>query len=73
MASKVKNAVFIEAIDFRDPNTRDRVEIHVYQEQDTGRYFGIDGAFMIEEEPQFATTPTGVRVELLEELDGLDG
>lgn len=69
MAAKIKNAVFIDAIDFRDPNTHDRVELHVFQEQDTERYFAIDGSYMIDEEPQFATTPTGVRVELLENLD----
>lgn len=64
-----KTAILIDPIQIRHPDTRDLIELWVYQDSETGHYFAIDGAWVIDEEPQFATTPHGKRVELLETYD----
>lgn len=52
-----------------DPDTREEVELQVYQDSKTGQYFAIDNAYLINEEPQIVSTPFGHKVELLDDFD----
>jgi hypothetical protein len=64
-----KTAVLIDTIQVRHPDTRDLIELYVYQDLESEHYFAVDGAWVIDEEPQFASTPVGKRVELVETID----
>lgn len=53
----------------RDPNTGEQVELSVYQDSKTDRYFAIDASFLIDEDVQLVWVPFGHRVELIEEYE----
>lgn len=53
----------------RDPLTCESVELQVFQDEKTGRYFAIDQSFMIDEEPHVVRSPFGHSVELVDDFD----
>jgi hypothetical protein len=53
----------------RDPSTHELVEIQMYQDEKTGRYFGIDNSFIIDEDPQLVNCPFGHKVELVDDFE----
>jgi len=53
----------------RDPSTNEEVELAVYQDSKTDRYFAIDASYLIDEEPHIVSTPFGHKVELLDEYE----
>jgi len=53
----------------RDPISLEMVELTVFCDDKTGRYFAIDASFMIDEDPQIVPTPFGHRVELTDDIE----
>ena len=50
-----------------DPTSNEEVELVVFQDDKTGRYFAIDNSYLIDEDPQIVPSPFGHRVELTDE------
>jgi len=62
-------ALLSDIVTFCDPNTNENIEITVYRDDKTGRYFGVDTSYLIDEDVSIVSTPFGHDVELVDEVD----
>ena len=62
-------AKYIEELEFMDPEMNESVGVTIYRDSNTGQFFGVDTAFLINEDPQFVKAPWGSRLEIVEDYD----